>query len=89
MIMVFFMEYLHYYVYLNKISHIEGKEIIDNPKKDLRLINHWDNIDGTIERGFAGTSVLFESCRNKDIMKEVMDEIGGITATRSSFKKSI
>ena len=67
---------------------IKGMEIIDNPKKDIRLINHWDNIDGTIERGFAGTSILFESCRNKDIMKEVMDEIGGITATRPDLRKA-
>ena len=69
-------------------KQIEDIELIDNPKKDLRLINHWDNIDGTIERGFAGASVLFESCRNKDIMKEVMDEIGGITSTKSSLRKA-
>jgi alpha-glucuronidase len=67
---------------------IEGIEIIDNPKKELRMINHWDNLDGTIERGFAGASVLFESCRNKDIMKEVMDVIGGITATNSALRKA-
>jgi alpha-glucuronidase len=66
----------------------KDKEIIDNPKKDFRLINHWDNLDGTIERGFAGASVLFESCRNKDIMKEVMDVIGGITATNNALRKA-
>ncbi len=66
----------------------KDKEIIDNPKKELRLINHWDNLDGTIERGFAGASVLFESCRNKDIMKEVMDVIGGITATNNALRKA-
>lgn len=67
---------------------IEGIEIIDNPKKEIRMINHWDNLDGTIERGFAGASVLFESCRNKDIMKEVMDVIGGITATNNALRKA-
>ena len=69
-------------------KQLEGVEIIDNPKKAIRIINHWDNMDGTIERGFAGASVLFESCRNKDIMKEVMDVIGGITATNNALRKA-
>ncbi|AGF58588.1 alpha-glucuronidase [Clostridium saccharoperbutylacetonicum] len=69
-------------------KQLKGMEIIDNPKKDLRLINHWDNLDGTIERGFAGTSILFESNRNKEIMKEVMKEIGGITATSRALRKA-
>ncbi|MFT8348316.1 alpha-glucuronidase family glycosyl hydrolase [Clostridium saccharoperbutylacetonicum] len=69
-------------------KQLKGIEIIDNPKKDLRLINHWDNLDGTIERGFAGTSILFESNRNKEIMKEVMKEIGGITATSRALRKA-
>lgn len=67
---------------------LKKKEIIENPKKDIRIVNHWDNIDGTIERGFAGNSVLFESCRNKDIMREVMDAIGGITATNKALRKA-
>jgi len=67
---------------------LKSKEIIENPKKNIRIVNHWDNIDGTVERGFAGNSVLFESCRNKDIMREVMDAIGGITATNKALRKA-
>jgi len=67
---------------------IENKEIIENPKKNIRIVNHWDNIDGTVERGFAGSSVLFESCRNKDIMREVMNAIGGIAATNEALRKA-
>ncbi|MDS0524212.1 alpha-glucuronidase [Clostridium sp. SHJSY1] len=69
-------------------KELKGREIIENPMKDLRLIDHWDNIDGTIERGFSGCSILYESCRNKDVMKSVMDEIGGITAARSGLRKA-
>ncbi|MDE6554037.1 MAG: alpha-glucuronidase [Muribaculaceae bacterium] len=29
----------------------------DAPKHDLRVLNHWDNLDGTIERGYAGQSI--------------------------------
>lgn len=32
-------------------------KISDSPKYDLRLLNHWDNLDGTIERGYAGYSL--------------------------------
>lgn len=27
------------------------------PAYDLRILNHWDNIDGTVERGYAGKSI--------------------------------
>ena len=28
------------------------------PRMKLRLLNHWDNLDGTIERGYAGHSIF-------------------------------
>lgn len=27
------------------------------PSFDLRILNHWDNLDGTVERGYAGRSI--------------------------------
>ena len=35
-----------------------NEEII-NPSYDLRLLNHWDNLNGTIERGYAGHSIFW------------------------------
>ena len=32
----------------------------DAPFFTLRLLNHWDNLDGTIERGYAGESIFWE-----------------------------
>ncbi len=29
----------------------------DSPVHSLRILNHWDNMDGTIERGYAGKSI--------------------------------
>ena len=29
----------------------------ERPRLQLRLLNHWDNLDGTIERGYAGPSL--------------------------------
>ena len=31
--------------------------IVETPAFDLRVLNHWDNLDGTIERGYAGRSL--------------------------------
>ncbi|MBO4482984.1 MAG: alpha-glucuronidase [Prevotella sp.] len=33
-------------------------DIIEQPAYDLRILNHWDNPNGTIERGFAGRSIF-------------------------------
>ncbi|WP_333889368.1 alpha-glucuronidase family glycosyl hydrolase [Sphingobacterium siyangense] len=32
-------------------------QIFEYPKVKLRMLNHWDNLDGTIERGYAGYSL--------------------------------
>ena len=34
-----------------------GREQVEEPAYDLRVLNHWDNPDGTIERGYAGHSL--------------------------------
>ncbi|MBM1105801.1 alpha-glucuronidase [Aurantibacter crassamenti] len=31
--------------------------LIDAPKVDIRMLNHWDNLDRTVERGYAGFSL--------------------------------
>ncbi|SOE20886.1 alpha-glucuronidase [Spirosomataceae bacterium TFI 002] len=31
--------------------------IVDAPKIDIRMLNHWDNLDRTVERGYAGFSL--------------------------------
>ncbi|GHU08639.1 xylan alpha-(1-_2)-glucuronosidase [Spirochaetia bacterium] len=38
-------------------------EIADAPAAAYRIINHWDNMDGSIERGYAGKSVFFKDNR--------------------------
>ncbi len=33
-------------------------DIVENPSYEYRLLNHWDNLDGTVERGYAGRSIF-------------------------------
>jgi alpha-glucuronidase len=47
------------------------KEEIFNPTYERRLLNHWDNLDGTIERGYAGHSIFW---RNGNNSLEVTEE---------------
>ena len=35
------------------------KEGIDNPSYEFRVLDHWDNPDGSIERGYAGNSIFW------------------------------
>ncbi|REG99628.1 alpha-glucuronidase family glycosyl hydrolase [Flavobacterium aquicola] len=36
---------------------IEKLNIADSPKTNIRILNHWDNLDRTVERGYAGFSL--------------------------------
>lgn len=36
---------------------IENLNITDSPKVTIRMLDHWDNLDRTVERGYAGFSL--------------------------------
>lgn len=38
-------------------SFSDNLNIVENPKYKVRILNHWDNLDRTIERGYAGYSL--------------------------------
>lgn len=40
---------------------LKRREIAENPANGLRMLNHWDNADGSIERGYAGNSIFFRN----------------------------
>lgn len=48
------------------------EEKIYNPSYELRLLNHWDNLDGTVERGYAGSSIFWKE--DKDLTVTENDE---------------
>jgi len=48
---------------LRKIALRESVSALDErqaPYAPVRWVNHWDNLDGTIERGYGGPSIFFE-----------------------------
>lgn len=48
----------------NELTYTEKKE----PYNPLRMLNHWDNMDGSIERGYSGNSFFF--CNNEIMVDE-------------------
>lgn len=38
-------------------ADLTNEEIEEIPSYDIRILNHWDNLDGTVERGYAGYSL--------------------------------
>ena len=39
---------------------LRGEKGASKPYWHLRILNHWDNLDGTIERGYAGRSIFWD-----------------------------
>ncbi len=39
---------------------LPGLDVRKEPVMPLRMLNHWDNMDGSIERGYSGNSFFFE-----------------------------
>ena len=47
----------HFLRLLQTGRSIQDLDIAERPAVERRLLNHWDNLDGTIERGYAGGSL--------------------------------
>ena len=44
-----------------------------NPYSPVRMLNHWDNLDGSIERGYAGRSIFFDNGSVREDLSRVHD----------------
>jgi len=47
----------HFLRLLQTQQPIHNLNISQTPRLQLRMLNHWDNLDGSIERGYAGRSL--------------------------------
>jgi alpha-glucuronidase len=61
---------------LRKIALGESIDELDDkqsPAVPLRWVNQWDNINGTIERGYGGPSIFWQNGRVRDDLSKVND----------------
>jgi alpha-glucuronidase len=47
----------HFLRLVQTLRPIDDLDLSQRPRVRLRVLNHWDNLDGTIERGYAGRSL--------------------------------
>ncbi|MGH9372081.1 MAG: alpha-glucuronidase family glycosyl hydrolase [Vicinamibacterales bacterium] len=47
----------HFLRLLQTGQPVDRLDIIERPRVQLRLLNHWDNLNGSVERGYAGRSL--------------------------------
>lgn len=47
----------HFLKRLQTHRSIDDLDLVEAPKVEHRVLNHWDNLDRTIERGYAGFSI--------------------------------
>ena len=58
----------HFLRLLQTEQPIDRLQIDQKPGLKLRLLNHWDNLDGSIERGYAGKSLWIGTDDNKRLI---------------------
>lgn len=47
----------HFLRLMQMLQPIDNLDVSQKPRLQLRVLNHWDNLDGSIERGYAGRSL--------------------------------
>ena len=62
------------------IDHAVSDKYETHPQYALRLLNHWDNLDGSIERGYAGESIFWDKDM-KPIDEALIREYGRANAS--------
>lgn len=58
---------------LQRRRSLKGMSIVENPVNELRMINHWDNMDGSIERGYAGNSIFYHDYQITEDKERIQD----------------
>ena len=57
---------------------MRGEQGESHPAFKYRILNHWDNLDGTIERGYAGRSIFWMKNGKLKIIKEYAEALASI-----------
>ena len=47
----------HFLRLLQTLRPVGNLDVSERPRLRLRVLNHWDNLDGSVERGYAGRSL--------------------------------
>jgi alpha-glucuronidase len=62
--------------FLNRIAQgqpVSSLNEVQQPSAPVRWVNQWDNLDGTIERGYGGRSIFFEDGKVRQDLTRAAD----------------
>jgi alpha-glucuronidase len=71
------------FAYLRKLSLGQLSATVKEhsaPAAPVRWLNHWENLDGTIERGYGGRSIFWEGGKVRDDLS-LVDDYGRLLAS--------
>jgi alpha-glucuronidase len=51
----------------------DSLDVAESPYAPIRWLNHWDNLDGTIERGYGGRSIFWDNFHARADLTRVAD----------------
>lgn len=60
---------------------LRGEQGESHPFYELRMLNHWDNLDGSIERGYAGKSIFWNQDVDAPLDKDLVNAYGEANAS--------
>ena len=65
-----------------KYALLRGEKGESHPYFKLRILNHWDNLDGSVERGYAGNSIFWNNSKlstlNSQLIKKYAEACASI-----------
>lgn len=63
----------HFLKLLQLGTDLAELSITETPVNEIRMMNQWDNMDGSIERGYAGTSIFYENNKIVEDLSRIQD----------------
>jgi alpha-glucuronidase len=64
------------FAYLRKLAlgeEVASLDETETPRAPVRWVNEWNNLDGTIERGYGGRSIFWEGGKAREELSRVSD----------------
>ncbi|MDC3416908.1 alpha-glucuronidase family glycosyl hydrolase [Aquibacillus salsiterrae] len=52
---------------------INDLTIVESPRNQIRMLNQWDNMDGSVERGYSGNSIFFDNNQITTDLERIKD----------------
>ncbi len=52
---------------------LDNLDILENPANQFRMINQWDNVDSSVERGYSGNSIFYRDNQFSSNLTRIKD----------------